>query len=1686
MQVFPGQTTVGQTASQTVTVTMKSSGTASSFVAVTAGTAATKEFTAAAGSCQIGQSYSAGQQCTLNVGFQPVYPGLRAGAVEVRDSGGNVLGQALVSAIGYGSLAVITPGTINTVAGDTLWFYVKDGVVATQASIFLPYGIVTDSAGNLYISDTSNNRIRRVDAQSRLISTVAGTATGGYNGDNMPSSLAQVNAPAGITLDGAGNIYFADSGNNVVRRIDARTGIITTVAGTPGVQGYSGDNAAATAAKLTLPEGIAFDASGNLYIADTGNNVVRRVDATTGTITTVAGTGVAGYNGDSQAAASAQLSSPWGIAVSANGSIFIADWGNNLVREVLSSNGQIKTVAGTGTQGFTGDGTAAVGADLNNPQAVALDPAGNLYIADSGNNRVRVVDPNSGNIRTIAGDGSEDFPGGDGSPATQAGMYGPIGLYFDQAGNLFIADTLHNRIREVSATTMALTFPTMKVGKLSTPPTKVNVDNDGNATLKFVAPQLDQSALDPVTTSCKVGTPLATSGECTLGVEFAPIKVGSPINGSLTERSDAGNSPLVLTLTGTVLSVEPTTTTLTSGLNPSPFGTAVTFTATVAAADAVTGTVSFLDGSVSLCADVPLTAANTATCTVSTLALGNHNIVANYSGDAANNDSTANLTQVVKQQPAVVLQVGPPGAIGGGNVTLTATITATTGVPTGTITFFDGTTQVGTANINASGVATMTTNTLGGGDHVLTAQYDGDTNNFTATSNTVNFHITFADTITTISTSNASVGVGTPVTLTSVVTSSNGPVPTGTVNFMDGAATVGTGTLAAGTTTLTVSTLAPGVHHIVAQYVGDANDGGSSSSPLVETINQIPTVTMVSSSANPIHAGASVTLTANVSLGAGAIANGPITGTVTFTNGATVLGTAAVNGSGIAVISTTALDAGSQPIVASYSGNTNYGQSASSALTEVVQQTNTTTTVMASAANSTAGQSVTFTATVVSGTATPGGTVNFTLGGSLLGSGTLNASGVATFTTTNLPVGTDNVLAVYVGNIDYTTSQAQATVVVAQASTTTALTSSANPQAVGQPVTLTATVTSSDPGATGTVNFLDGATALGSATVTNGVATLNTSTLAFGSHSITAVYSGDVDRTGSTSAALNQLIVQPAMAVLTSSANPSVSGQNITFTVKVTGPGSTLPTGKVTFFDGGNALGMATLDATGAATYATSSLIVGTHPISVKYAGDTNFSVATGVLTQTVGSASTNIALTASANPAIFGTPTTLTATINSNGSTATGTVTFTDGSTTLGSGTLNAGGVATLTTSTLTPGVHSIVANYAGDGNTAASVSTALSLTVEQMTQIALTSSVNPTYTLTPVTFTATVSNSSNTAPTGTVTFTDGSTQLGTASVGSNGVANLTVQSLPTGTHAVVASYGGDAVNFAAQSSTLSEVVNLQPTSTALTATQADPNDPQAVTLIAVVRWTAQGTTIPTGTVTFTTGTTTIGSVQVDATGVATLNVELQSAGESIVATYSGDTNYATSASLATTVKGGTATQFTLTLTPPNATVVTGQHTTVQINLASIKNFSDTLQLGCLGLPFAATCTFSPSDSVKLAANGTATVTLTIDTGNPLGSGAVKTSSVQQNDRSGIVLAFLPAGLLLGFGLFGPKRSRRKLTALMVLAFAAALTITSTGCSGLHVNSTPPGSYTFKVTASGTGTGATQSQVVNFTVTGQ
>jgi len=340
-------------------------------------------------------------------------------------------------------------------------YYSGDNGPAIQAQINPQY-IATDSKGNIYISQgPAYYTVRKIDAKTGIITTVAGNTQKGYSGDGGPAILASLNEPRGIAFDSHDNLYIADYWNNCIRRVDAITGIITTIAGNGNVlNGYSGDGGLAKNALLFEPFDIAVDAADNLYFTDFNNNCIRRIDAKTSIITKVAGSdppGYGGFSGDGGPAADAKLFAPGSIVINKAGDIIFADFVNNRIRKIDAATGIISTIAGNGQQGFNGNGSLAVNAQIYAPWSVSLDQAGNIYVCAGTNNtvcyQVRKIDVSTGIISAVAGNGNPSYSG-DGGPPLDAGLY-PEGVVFDGNENMFIADEGNYRVREVAATPLS-------------------------------------------------------------------------------------------------------------------------------------------------------------------------------------------------------------------------------------------------------------------------------------------------------------------------------------------------------------------------------------------------------------------------------------------------------------------------------------------------------------------------------------------------------------------------------------------------------------------------------------------------------------------------------------------------------------------------------------------------------------------------------------------------------------------------------------------------------------------------------------------------------------------------------------------------------------------------------------------------------------------------------------------------------------------------------------------------------------------------------------------------------------------------------------------------------------------------------------------------------------------------------
>jgi hypothetical protein len=896
-------------------------------------------------------------------------------------------------------------------------------------------------------------------------------------------------------------------------------------------------------------------------------------------------------------------------------------------------------------------------------------------------------------------------------------------------------------------------------------------------------------------------------------------------------------------------------------------------------------------------------------------------------------------------------------SVWGQSITFTATITPVSPAPTGTVTFRDGGTNIaGCVNKTVSArVATCATAALTVGSHSVTAVYSGNSTYATSTSAPV-VQVVGTGTTTTalVSSANPSVsGQTITYTATVIAVAPAAGTRTGTLDFQDGGVDVaGCGAkavAAAGTATCAIAYAGPGSHPITAIYSGDANFTGSTSATLTQTVSLGATSTALTSGTNPSMTGASVTFTANVT--ATAPASGTRTGTVEFQAGGVDMAgcsAVAVPASGKPTCATNALPVGATTITALYSGDANFAASSSAPLTQTVNQGGTTTKVVSSLNPSSTGVTVTFTATVTAtapATGTRTGTVAFDDGGVAIAgcaAQVLAAAGTATCATNALAAGTHTITAVYSGDGNFTTSTSAPLTEKVLTTTTTAVTSSANPSVFGQSMQYTATV-AGGPSVSGTITFKDGGSNIAgcvAVVMIAGSASCTVSPTA-ASHTITAVYSGDANNTASTSPALTQVVTaDPTTTVVTAALNPTVFGQSVTFTATVTAnaPGSGIPAGKIAFQNGGvNISGCSAVTlVAGVATCTTGALAVGSHSITGVFNGSSSYITSTSaVITETVNQGATIIVVAASANPSVTGQAVTFTAAVtvvSPAAGTPTGKVNFEDGGVTIagcGAKTLAAAGTATCAFTYTGAGTHTITAIYTGDSNFTSSTAPNFTQTVNPAsTSTVVTSSLNPAVTGQPATFTATVSA---VAPgtgtrTGTVAFEDAGiaiTGCAAQALSAAGKTTCITSFAATGAHQISAVYSGDANFSGSTSPALTETVNQGATTTVVSSSLHPSLPGQTVTYTAIVTATAPATGTPTGMVTFMDGASGITGCVANALigGVASCSVAYAAAGtHAITAVYGADLNFtgSTSPVLTQTInQGATAAAVTSSVSP-------------------------------------------------------------------------------------------------------------------------------------------------------------------------
>lgn len=590
---------------------------------------------------------------------------------------------------------------------------------ATALPLMLPSAIAYDAQGNLYIAEAGSNTIRKVDTAGR-ITTIAGTGTQGFSGDNGPATAARLDSPQGLALDAGNYLYIADTHNHRVRKLDLTTGIITTMAGT--TAGFSGDNGLATAAQLDLPTALAVDAN-SLYIADTQNYRVRKIAIATGLITTVAGNGTQSFSGDGGLATAASIDSPTGLAIDSAGDLSIADTHNHRIRRIAAATGIITTIAGTGAEAFTGDNADAKAASLALPHGLSIDAAGNLYIADTENDRIRRVDAVTGAITTVAGNGTQSFSGDNGA-ATLAALDSPRATAISSAGLPTLADTANQRVRQLDTqlspdihTIAGLSSTAGDALTVAASTTLVYGDGQLTASLASSTPATGSLSFTLLDTSTAVAT---TIGSVPLIANAAVLNITTLPVGSYT---------LIAAYTGDPTHPATQSQPLAFRILPRPL---------IAAPDAVTilygQPVPRLTGTLSGLLpqdDDKLTASFSAQITASSPAT-TYPISVSIIGIAASNYALKAAPAVLTIKPAptvTTLSVPAASILSGSQATFAVHIASTTiGIPLGSVTLMDGATSMLTSAVLSSGDASFTTSALTPGSHTLTAIYTGSNN----------------------------------------------------------------------------------------------------------------------------------------------------------------------------------------------------------------------------------------------------------------------------------------------------------------------------------------------------------------------------------------------------------------------------------------------------------------------------------------------------------------------------------------------------------------------------------------------------------------------------------------------------------------------------------------------------------------------------------------------------------------------------------------------------------------------------------------------------------------------------------------------------------------------------------------------------------------------------------------------
>lgn len=1201
------------------------------------------------------------------------------------------------------SIPLPASGIINTIAGD-----------GTGAVFYYPDSVAVDLSGNVYIGGTANygHGVSELASSTGGITVIPATVGSTGTAENLLGTVE------GLAVDGSGNLFISDG--LYLYEVSASTGIVHEVAGSPSGSTYgcigtpnNCSGYSATAGAYSSIGKIAVDTSGHIYLVDQGeDSLVRKVTLSTGIINTVAGSETGNPNeiADGAIATSAGLLNPQGVAVDSSGNVYIAEAGSNRIRKVTAATGIISTVAGNGTSGYSGDGGLAISAELNAPVGVSIDANGNLYIADSGNNRIREVSASTGVITTTAGTGTPGFAG-DGGAATNAELNSPHDVKVDSLGNIYIADSSNDRIRVVGGAKLTPTLSvscspnTITYGSQTSTCTASLSGGTGSysGTLQAFYDENDWCSNSGVSSFGCTGW----NGEPAGGHTF-----------SATYSGDSGNNSLSNS-TGLTINKATPSVTFTTSPNPASYGQKTTTNVQVGCNSAC-GDVDYrFDGGE--WDTVPLNSSGGFSAARGPDLAGSHTIQVNYLGNANYNavSPAAQTLTINKATPSITVSCTPNTSVYDSQQgPLTTCVASVSGGATGTVAFYyNGTYWTAPALSRGSALASGFDYGTAVGSYDILASYSGDSNDNPVSASTT-FVVTKTITVGQLGSSVNPSSYGQGISFTSLI-NTGGVTPTGTVTFQNRGTSIGTGAVSTVSTTnlLPYSTganmvggggtaapavAAPDGSNTVASFDSQTGDPYFMFSDLPENIYTFSVWLEAPSGTGPyvvslyilgnLDAGTSCNVTtvwqrcsitattnttsAGVQVGQGnaplvymwgaQLEQAPSAGPYIATNGASLSG----NG-GLATLTTSSLPVGSNSITAVYDGAANDFASTSAPLTQTVTAATPTLSVASSGSPSPSGASVIFTATISSG---PTGTITFYDGGVPIGTGAISGT-TATFITSSLAVGSHSITAGWAGDTDYSAITSSAiSQVVNQGSQTITFTSLPSPVTYGvAPVTLSATSTSGLPV---TFSVLSGPGAISGNTLTiNGAGTIV----------LAANQAGNANYLAAP---------QVTQSVLVNKNTPTITWTTpaaITY-------GTALSGMQLNATSGGVAGTFAYTPAAGAV------LGAGSQTLSVTFTptDSTDYTSATGTTTLTVNKVAVVISISSTVNPSSYGSTITFTFTFSgvAGGAVPTGLAQISDGASSLGTLTLNSSGVATFTTSTLVAGTHSITATYQGDSN--------------------------------------------------------------------------------------------------------------------------------------------------------------------------------------------------------------------------------------------------------------------------------------------------------------------------------------------------------------------------------------------------